>query len=365
MNVPLLNLAIQHERIKKQLDKRYQDCMSHGKFILGPEVIEAETELSNFCGAKHTLSCSSGTDALRLALMAYNVGPGDEVITTAFTFIATVEMIIAVGATPVLVDIDPKTFNIDVLEVEKAITSKTKAIIPVSLYGKVAPVKALADLVSGKDIMILEDAAQSFGAKSESEISCNTALVSTTSFFPAKPLGCLGDGGAVFTDNTELYEKMVRIRSHGSAKKYYHTEVGIGGRMDTMQCAFLLEKLTIFSDELEKRNAVANFYFDNIKHSDIALPQKPQDNERHAWAQFTLRSKNRDAHIKSLKEKGISTSVHYPIPVHKQPAYQSNCKLPLSLKESELAAQEVFSIPMFPYLTKDELTYTSDCINSL
>ncbi len=365
MNIPLLNLSVQHERIKTKLDKRYQDCMAHGKFILGPEVVEAETELSKFCGAKHTLSCSSGTDALRLALMAYNVGPGDEVITTAFTFIATVEMILAVGATPVLVDIDSKTFNIDVSEVEKAITPKTKAIIPVSLYGKVAPVKALEDLLSGKDIMILEDAAQSFGAKTENETSCKTALVSTTSFFPAKPLGCLGDGGAVFTDNTELYEKMTRLRSHGSAKKYYHTDVGIGGRMDTMQCAFLLEKLAIFSEELEKRAEVAKFYFNEIKHSEIKLPQEPLDHERHAWAQFTVRSKNRDAYIKTLKEKGVSTSVHYPIPVHKQPAYQNNCKLPLSLKESELAAQEVFSIPMFPYLTKEELTYTVNAINSL
>jgi len=358
INVPLFDLKEQHSILKDELLKTYSECMEHGMFIMGPEVKECEQKLSEFCGAKNSVTCSSGTDALRLALMALNIGPGDEVITTAFTFIATVEMILAVGAKPVLVDIDLKTYNILPEQALKAVTPNTKAIIAVSLFGRTAPLSELRKGLDGTGVYLIEDAAQSFGAICGDDKSGTDADITTTSFFPAKPLGCLGDGGAVFTENDDWSEKMKRIRVHGSAKKYHHTDIGIGGRMDSIQCGFLNKKLSIFQNEIDLRNKIAKRYFAELKNIEgLSLPIEPKDSDRHTWAQFTLRHEKRDAIIKGLKEFNVSCSIHYPKTVNSQPAYEGLC-VEHSLENSMIAASTVFSIPMHPYLTDEQVEHT-------
>ena len=350
-SVPFLDLKPQYKALEKVINERIQTVLNHGQFILGPEVVEAEKALGAYIGAK-CLTAASGTDALMMALMALGVGHGDEVITTPFSFFATAEVISLVGATPVFVDIEPVTFNIDPAKLEKAITKKTKAIMPVSLYGQPADYDEINAIAAKHNLPVIEDAAQSFGAPYKGKKSCNLTLVSATSFFPAKPLGCYGDGGAVFTNNDELLKKMEQIRVHGQAGRYHHVMMGINGRLDTLQCAILIEKLKRYDWELARRNEVAARYtesFMSLGADRVVVPQVRGDRGS-VWAQYTLRVKDRDAFAVKMKEKGVPTSIHYPSPLHHQPVY-SHLRALYSCPEAEKASSTCISLPMFPDIT--------------
>lgn len=347
MSIPFIDLKSQYNALKTEINDRIQKVLDHGLFILGPEVLECEKELAKYVGVKHALTCASGTDALMLALMAFGVKPGDEVITTSFTFVATAEIPVLMGLKPVLVDIEPDTFNIDVSKIEKAITKKTKVIMPVSLYGQPADMDAINALAKKHGLFVIEDAAQSFGGTYKGKKSCNLSDIGCTSFFPAKPLGCYGDGGAVFTNNDEWARIMTEIRAHGQQSRYHHTSIGFNARLDTLQCAILLPKLARFPWEVERRQAIAERYNQAFKKF---VPQLRLNAIRtgntSVWAQYTLALNQRDALIEHLKSQGIPTSVHYPKPIHQQPAYVEWGHG--DLKQSELAAQQVVSLPMYP-----------------
>lgn len=347
MNIPFIDLKPQYQALKTQIDARIQKVLDHAAFINGPEVVELEKKLCEFTGAKYSLACSNGTDALLIPLMAMGIGPGDEVITTAFSFIATAEVIMLAGATPVYVDIDPVTFNIDTKKIEAAITSKTKAIMPVSLYGQIADMDEINTIAKKHNLSVIEDAAQSFGALYKGKRSCNLSTAAGTSFFPAKPLGCYGDGGAIFTNDEKLHITMKEIREHGSEKRYYHTRLGLNARLDTLQCAILLAKLERYEWEIKARQSIAtkfNSAFSGIKG--ITTPAVKSDRDS-VWAQYTIRSSERDNLQKRLTELGVPTSVHYPRIMPDQPAYTKtapNWDLSLARK----AANEVLSLPLYP-----------------
>lgn len=353
--IEFIDLKAQYAALKASVDARIRAVLDHGQFIMGPEVGEMETRLSHYVGGAECISVSSGTEALLIALMALGVGPGDEVITTPFTFAATAEVIALVGATPVFVDIEPDTCNIDVRLVAAAITERTRAIMPVSLYGQTADMAELNELVADHgNIVVIEDAAQSFGATYRGAQSCNLSRIGCTSFFPSKPLGCYGDGGAIFTDDAELATAMRQIRVHGQERRYYHTRVGVGGRMDTIQAAVILAKLERFQWEVEQRIAIGQRYLDTLAGvNSVQLPVVRPDRTC-VWAQFTLQVADRDAVVAALKAQGIPTSVHYPIPLHLQPAYRDLCRISGALQNTETVAGRVFSLPMHPYL--DEAT---------
>lgn len=349
--VPFLDLKPQYKALEKKINERIQNVLNHGQFILGPEVVESEKALNTYIGSKYCLTAASGTDALMMVLMALGVGPGDEVITTPFSFFATAEVISLVGASPVFVDIEPVAFNINPALIEKAITKKTKAIMPVSLYGQPADFDEINAVAAKHGIPVIEDAAQSFGAPYKKAKSCNLSHVSATSFFPAKPLGCYGDGGAVFTNDETLYKKMEQVRVHGQSTRYNHVTMGINGRLDTLQCAILIEKLSRYDWELERRNSIAMRYtesFLSLGESCVA-PQVKRDRGS-VWAQYTLRVKDRDGFIARAKERGVPTSVHYPSPLHHQPVY-AHLREKFQCPEAEKAAREVVSLPMFPDMT--------------
>lgn len=331
----------------------------HGVFVMGPEIAELERELARFVGSKHCVVNSSGTDALLLAMMALGIRPGDEVITTPFTFFATGEMIELIGAKPIFVDIDPVTFNIDPARIEKAITPKTRAISPVSLYGQCAAFDVINDIAKRHGIPVIEDAAQSFGAKFHNRRSCSLSELSCTSFFPAKPLGCYGDGGACFTDDDGLALAMQEFRNHGQQRRYYHTRIGINGRLDTLQAAVLLAKLEIFEDELRLRDLAAQRYTNLISEMIPAAQVKTPKIESWnfcAWAQYTVVVENRSQIQEALKQKNIPTAVHYPIPLNLQPAF-AHLNLPRgTFPNAEWAADRVMSLPMHPYLTEADQT---------
>jgi UDP-2-acetamido-2-deoxy-ribo-hexuluronate aminotransferase len=360
MKVPFVDLKTPYGALKKSINDRIQKVLEHGAFINGPEVSEVEKQLSEYVGTKYALTCASGTDALLVPLMALNIGPGDEVITTSFSFIATAETIVLAGATPVYVDIDPKTFNLDVKEVEKAINSKTKAIMPVSLYGQIPDMDAINALAKKHGLSVIEDAAQSFGASYNNKKSCSLTTIGGTSFFPAKPLGCYGDGGAIFTNDEKLFKIMKEIREHGSESRYHHTRLGINGRLDTLQCAILLSKLERYPWELEQRNKIAKKFseaFASIKTSGFSFPLV-EKNQISAWAQYTLTVKNRGDFQNRLNEVGIPTSVHYPKTMPDQPWYKNHDgRVMGSLPFARAAAESVVSIPMFPDMTEDVQNY--------
>jgi UDP-2-acetamido-2-deoxy-ribo-hexuluronate aminotransferase len=362
MSIPFVDLKSQYKAMKSSIDTRIQKVLDHGAYINGPEVNELETQLAKYTGTKYAIACASGTDALLIPLMALGIGPGDEVITTAFSFIATAEVIALAGATPIYVDIDPVTFNIDPTKLEKAITSKTKAIMPVSLYGQMPDMDAIAAIATKHHIPVIEDAAQSFGATYKGKKSCSLTMVSGTSFFPAKPLGCYGDGGAIFTNDDSLFKAMKEIREHGSESRYYHVRLGINGRLDTIQCAVLLAKMERYAWELEQRNKIAINYdkaFQTLSNKNILTPKVHPDCFS-VWAQYTLRvsqsstlpqSLTRDQFQKRLTDLGIPTSVHYPRIIPDQPAYKETRLADWS--NARKAAQEVLSIPMFPDMTTE------------
>lgn len=345
-----IDLAAQQARIKSQIDANIQTVLAHGHYILGPEVAELEAELAAYCGAKYCISCANGTDALQIALMALGVGHGDEVITPGFTYIATAETVALLGAKPIYVDIDEQTYNIDPAKIEAAITDKTKAIIPVSLYGQCADFDAVNAIAAKHKLPVIEDAAQSFGAIYKGTKSGNLSTIACTSFFPSKPLGCYGDGGAIFTNDEQLATVIRQTARHGQDRRYHHIRVGVNSRLDTLQAAILLPKLAILEEEMQLRQQVAQMYAIALQAAGLAAPFIELHN-RSAYAQFTIRIQNRSAVQTALKEAGIPTAVHYPIPLNKQPAVASDVSLPVG----DLVAEEVLSLPMHPYMTQEQV----------
>ena len=355
MKIDFANLQLQYQTYKEKIDANLQTILNKSNYILGEEVNILEQELQNFTGAKYAITCSSGTDALLLALMAMDIQPGDEIITTPFTWISTGEMIALLKATPVFVDIEPDTYNLDANLIEAAITKKTKAIMPVSLYGQPADMDAIQAIADKYNLKVIIDGAQSFGSTFNKKTDSNLGDISTTSFFPSKPLGCYGDGGAVFTNNEDYAKKIKLLRVHGQNKRCHHQYIGIGGRLDTIQAAILLAKLPHFSKELKDRQKVADQYTSGL--SNILQTPVIKPNRSSAWAQYTLRVKNRDNLQLKLKENSIPTSIFYPIPLHLQQCFQYLKYKQNDFPISEKASNEVISIPMNPFLSDDQIDY--------
>ncbi|ANY86032.1 MULTISPECIES: DegT/DnrJ/EryC1/StrS family aminotransferase [Pseudomonas] len=345
--IEFIDLKTQQVRLKERIDAGIQRVLDHGQYILGPEVDELEQKLAAFVGVAHCISVANGTDALQIALMALGVGPGDEVITPGFTYIATAETVALLGAKPVYVDIDSRTYNLDPALLEAAITPRTKAIIPVSLYGQCADFDCINTIAEKHGITVIEDAAQSFGATYKGRRSCSLTRIACTSFFPSKPLGCYGDGGALFTNDDDLALVLRQIARHGQDRRYHHIRVGVNSRLDTLQAAILLPKLEIFLEELEWRQVIANRYSDMLQAQGIETTPFVQADNTSAWAQYTVRVANRDNVQQKLREAGIPTAVHYPIPLNRQPAVADSLAI---LPVGDQVANEVMSLPMHPYL---------------
>ena len=346
-----VDLKAQYRELKESIDSRIHRVLEHAQFIMGPEVRELEEKLEAYTGSRHCVSVASGTEALLIALMGLGIKPGDEVITTPFTFIATAEMIVLLGAKPVFVDAEDETANIDAARIADAITPRTRAIMPVSLYGQPADMDEINAIAAKHRVAVIEDAAQSFGATYRGRKSCNLSTIGCTSFFPSKPLGCYGDGGAIFTNDERLATAMSEIRVHGQAGRYHHTRIGVGGRMDAMQCAVLLAKLECFERDVARRIAIGRRY-------DALLPPRVRrihvrSDRTSVYAQYTVRASNRPALEAGLKAQGIPTAVHYPLSLHQQPAYSA--LFPgAAFPNSERLAAEVISLPMHAHL--DEAT---------
>lgn len=352
MSVPFIDLKTQYQALKSSIDSRIQKVLESGAYIGGPEVGELEKKLAEHTGTKHCLAVASGTDALLIPMMALGIGPGDEVITTAFSFIATAETIVLSGATPVYVDVDPKTYNIDPSKIEAAITSKTKAIMPVSLYGQPADLDEINAIAQKYNLFVIEDTAQSYGAKYKNKKSGALTTAAGTSFYPAKPLGCYGDGGAIFTNDDKLVVAMKEIREHGSEKRYYHTRLGVNGRLDTIQCAILLAKMERYDWEIDQRNRVAQRYtqaFAGLEKFDpqFTTPYIKTGNIS-VWAQYTLTMTHRDLFQKKMQEMQVPTTVHYPMTMPDQPWYKQHTVAKFDITHSRWAASHVVSLPMYP-----------------
>lgn len=355
-----IDLKSQQLKIRKSIESRIFRVLDHGQYIMGPEIAELEKLLAEYVGTKHCITNSSGTDALMLAMMAVDIGPGDEVITTPFTFFATGEMISILGAKPVLVDIDSDTYNIDPKKIEAAITPKTKAIMPVSLYGLPANFTEINAVAAKHNIPVFEDAAQSFGSSLNGKKSCALSTVGCTSFFPSKPLGGYGDSGACFTNDDKLAQKMKELRVHGQESRYYHTQVGINGRMDTMQAAILLSKMELFPEEVKLREKIGARYSKLL--GDKLKIQKTPAGYTNVYAQYTVEVENRKEVQKKLQEMGVPTAVHYPIPMHMQPVYKNLGYKHGDFPHSEKAAERVMSLPMHPYLDEKTQDQIVECL---
>lgn len=349
--IEFIDLKAQQARIKDKIDAGIARVLAHGKYILGPEVAELEEKLAAYTSAKHCITVANGTDALQIALMALGVGPGDEVITPGFTYIATAEAAAILGAKPVYVDIDPRTYNLDPALLEAAITPRTKAIIPVSLYGQCADYDAINAIAAEHGITVIEDGAQSFGATYKGRRSCNLTTIATTSFFPSKPLGCYGDGGALFTSDDKLAKIMRQVARHGQKRRYHHVRIGMNSRLDTLQAAILLPKLEILDSELEARQRAAVEYCRLFDDAGVGIPYIESHNTT-AWAQFTVRVEDRPSVQQKLKDAGVPTAIHYPLPLNKQPAVADAA---VKLPHADRAAQHVISLPMHPYMAAADL----------
>lgn len=345
-----IDLAAQQQRIKQQIDDNIQKVLQHGHYILGPEVAELEEKLAAYTGSRYCISCANGTDALQIALMALGIQTGDEVIIPGFTYIATAETVALLGATPVYVDIDEQTYTLNPALLEAAITPRTKAIMPVSLYGQCADFDAINAIAARYHLPVIEDAAQSFGATYHGRHSGNLTTIACTSFFPSKPLGCYGDGGAIFTNDEQLAIAMRQIARHGQDRRYHHIRIGINSRLDTLQAAILLPKLAILDEEIDLRQQVADMYRQELTAIGLT-PPVIQPHNRSVYAQYTIRVANRPAVQETLKQAGIPSAVHYPIPLNQQPAVASDASLPIGDQVSE----EVLSLPMHPYLTRAQI----------
>lgn len=346
-----IDLRAQYFNIEEKINARIKAVLDHGKYILGPEVTELEEKLAEYAGVKHCIAVANGTDALQIAQMAYGVGPGDEVITPGFTYIATAETIALLGAKPVYVDIDPLTYNMNAASLEAAITHRTKAIIPVSLYGQCADYDAINSIAKRFNVPVIEDGAQSFGATYKGRKSCSLTNVACTSFFPSKPLGCYGDGGAIFTNEDGLARVIREIARHGQDRRYHHIRVGVNSRLDTLQAAILLAKLEIFPEEIKLRQYVSARYDDMLVSAGIKSVPHIEQHNRSVYAQYTIQVENRDSVQKELFNVGIPTAVHYPIPLNQQIAVgDKGTHLPFG---NEIA-KRVLSIPMHPYLRQED-----------
>jgi UDP-2-acetamido-2-deoxy-ribo-hexuluronate aminotransferase len=355
-----IDLKTQYQRVRESMNKRMQAVLDHGQFILGAETLELEQRLAQYVGAKHCIGASSGTDTLLIAMMAYGIGRGDEVITSPFTFIATGEMIALAGARPVFVDIDARTYNIDPRLLEAAITERTKAIMPVSLYGQCGDMNAINAIARKHRIPVIEDAAQSFGARYYDKFSCALSEIGSTSFFPSKPLGCYGDGGALFTDDDALAKVMREIRAHGQDRRYHHPRLGINGRLDTLQAAVLLAKMEIFEDEVAARARIGARYTAMIAdafHNETEPARQVTTpflapGCTSVYAQYTIEVTDRPKVEQALKAQGIPTAVHYPVPLNLQPVFADLGQGPGAFPVSDAAGRRVLSLPMHPYLTE-------------
>ena len=365
-SIDFIDLKTQQDSIRPILEQNIHRVLNHGQYVMGPEVVALETKLAEYVGVKHCISASSGTDTLMIAMMALGIGAGDEVITTPFTFIATGEMIALLGAIPVFVDIDPRTYNIDPAKIEAAITPKTKAIMPVSLYGQCADFDAINAIANRHGLPVIEDAAQSFGATYKGKKSCNPSTIGSTSFFPSKPLGAYGDGGALFTNDDALAKAMREIRVHGQEKRYYHSRIGMNGRLDTMQAAVLLAKLERFDWEVEQRSKLGARYSELIQKQNVSILQDAvttpylEPFNTSVYAQYTVLVKNREQVQQKLKEAGIPTAVHYPVPLHLQPAFANLGQGEGCFPIAEALSKEVMSLPMSPDLEIEKLDYIID-----
>ncbi|WP_158368259.1 DegT/DnrJ/EryC1/StrS family aminotransferase [Candidatus Williamhamiltonella defendens] len=352
--IEFIDLQAQQARIKVEIDQAIQRVLAHGQYILGPEVLQLEKKLTDFVGSKYCITCANGTDALQIVQMALGIGPSDEVITPGFTYISTAETVVLLGAKPVYVDVDPKTYNLDASLLEAAITPRTKAIIPVSLYGQCADYDAINHIAARYGIPVIEDAAQSFGATYKERYSCNLTTVSCTSFFPSKPLGCYGDGGAIFTNDEQLATVVRQIARHGQKQRYHHIRVGVNSRLDTIQAAILLTKLAILSDEIELRNQVSDKYNKLFLNAGVKTIPYVESYNRSVYAQYTVQVSNRSALQVKLKEHNIPSVVHYPIPLNKQPVMRDTA---VHLPVGDRIANEVLSLPMHPYMNEADIEH--------
>jgi UDP-2-acetamido-2-deoxy-ribo-hexuluronate aminotransferase len=361
MKINFIDLQAQYKEYKKEIDSEVLEVMSLAQFIGGEKLNLFEKNLAAYTGSKHAIGCSSGTDALLLSLMALDISAGDEVITSPFTFISTAEVIALLGAKPVFVDIDEESYNIDPSKIEDAITERTKAIMPVSLYGQCADMEAINDIAKKHNLSVIEDACQSFGATYYDKKSCNLSTIGCTSFFPSKPLGAYGDGGAIFTNDDALAEKMRMLLNHGQNERYKHKYIGINGRLDAIQAAVLNVKLKHFNKEVRLRDEIGSRYSDLLEDSDVITP-KIAPNATSVYAQYSIRVKDREAMIEKLNKKEIPTAVHYPVPLHMQEAFKY-----LDYKEgdfpiSELVSKQIMSLPMSAYLSEAEQDFVVQAI---
>ena len=368
-----IDLSAQQKLIREKIEKRIKNVLDHGQYIMGPEVFELEENLKSYLNVKHCISCSSGTDALLMPLMAKSIGAGDAIITTSFSYIATAEVISLLGATPIFCDIYPKTFNLDPNRLEEAYDKavleglKPKAIISVDLFGLPARYRLISKFAKEKKLFLLEDAAQGFGGKIGKRRACTFGDVSATSFFPAKPLGGYGDGGAIFTNNDELAEKMRSIRVHGGGlDKYDNIRLGLNGRLDTLQAAILIEKLKIFDEEISKRNEIAKIYSNNLS-SNFISPYIP-NNYMSSWAQYSVLLKSKKERVKivkALSEKGIPSMIYYKIPLHLQKVFKYLGYKIGDLPKSENISNRILSLPMHPYLKRSDQAFIIDTLKLL
>ena len=349
-----INLKTRQQLIGDKINARIRKVMDHGQFILGPEVLELEKKLSEYIGSKHCVTVSSGTDSLLISLMALGIGKGDEVITVPYTWISTAEVISLLGAKPVFVDIRPDTWNMDETQVEAAVTEKTKAIMPVSIYGQCSDMDEINGIAKKYDLPVIEDAAQSFGATYKGKKSCNLSTIGSTSFFPSKPLGCYGDGGALFTNDDDLADKFRWIRVHGQQQKHHHPILGLNGRMDTLQAAILLEIFELFPEEVEKRNQIGEYYSSQLNKIDyLQIPVIGEGNTS-VYAQYTILGKDRKRIQMALKSADIPSVSYYSVPLHLQPVFNGLEQNVGDFPVTEKVATRCLSLPMSPYLTNEE-----------
>ncbi|SKA94347.1 dTDP-4-amino-4,6-dideoxygalactose transaminase [Paucidesulfovibrio gracilis DSM 16080] len=363
MGIPFIDLKSQYARIQEEVDQNIRNVLEHGRYVMGPEIAEFESKAAAFAGTRHALSCGSGTDALLLALMALNIGPGDAVFTSPFTFMATAETIVLTGATPVFVDIDPATYNLDPARLETAIRDlriarpelTPRAVMPVDIFGLPADYDRILKIAETNDLRVIVDAAQSFGAEYKGVKTASLGDIACTSFFPAKPLGCYGDGGACFTDSDELQDIMQSLRVHGQGEdKYDNVRIGLNARMDTIQAAVLLPKLAIFPEEIQVRQTVARRYNEKLAQSGLVLPLIPED-MLCVWAQYSVQAKDsahRDALQAQLRQADVPSAIYYPTPLHLQTAYADLGYKRGDLPVSESVGERIFALPMSPYLSE-------------
>ncbi|MBL0687133.1 MAG: DegT/DnrJ/EryC1/StrS family aminotransferase [Sulfurospirillum sp.] len=360
--MPFVDLKIQYETYKKEIDKEVISVMESTQFIFGPQVVKLENSLAKFINTKHAISCSSGTDALILSLLVLDIKLGDEIITTPFTFIATAEAISFLGATPVFVDICDTDYNINCSKIEEKITSKTKAILPVSLYGQTSNMEKINKIADKYKLFVIEDACQSFGAEFKNKKSCNLSTIGCTSFFPSKPLGCYGDGGALFCHDDTIAKKIRAILNHGQIKRYEHKYIGINGRMDALQAAILNVKLNHFEDEIKKRVKIGVRYSELLKNCEEVKTPSIFKDRTSVYAQYSILCKNRDALNKKLNSAGVPTAIHYPIPLHLQEAFEYLGYKKGDFPVSERVAKSILSLPMSPFLTQEQQNFIVETI---